>query len=320
MDSNDIEILNDIYNKILRKGKSLHDKFSNIKQAQDLESYATYLRQMNIKLEKILQVSDNFVHECIDKATEVREICNLQEIHKDNPFPVFSVHKEMYENKYKNMNWADITKTDEKKEKIITNVEKIINHKKTKDEFKHTDVMYKKISELYDQKLDINWTIPIINNLNDIPPSIYWFDGNKKNPKGVYACISKDFYVQIPLPNVIDSTKDFNRICSVKCKYGTHDECLQIRKELADRYNSKIRPCNFAHQGDKYSKIGTTFRCPSNPRFGNLPCLKNDISTLQDTDMKMMLMYSLSDMLLSSMWFQNNNINKLILTDIDICE
>jgi hypothetical protein len=33
----------------------------------------------------------------------------------------------------------------------------------------------------------------------------------------------------------------------------------------------------------------------------------------------MMLMYSLSDMLLGSLWFQKQNNNNMILTNIDTC-
>ena len=52
MDSNDMLHLNEIYTKILKKGKTIYDDSMNntIENAQKLEEYSAYLNQMNDKL------------------------------------------------------------------------------------------------------------------------------------------------------------------------------------------------------------------------------------------------------------------------------
>jgi hypothetical protein len=319
MDPTDVKTINDIYVKILKTGRRLYDSENSpecegntVCHAQKLESYSTYLGQMNDKLEHILKISDKYANECFTKATEIREFVNLHDKYKDDEFPLFSVNRELY----KNLDWGHEMEMEDKKNEILDNI-KNITEKKNIHEYK--PIMYKNVKDLYSTKIDFDWKIPIINRLNEMTPSLYWYNGDKNNPKGVYTCLSNGFNVQVPFPNTIDGTKDFNRVCSIKCKYNTTVDCLKVRQDLSNKFNSDIRPCNFAHAGEKYSKLGTSFRCPNIPRFGNHMFLNNDLNKLPDYDMKMMLMYSLSDVLLSSMWFQKHKIKKLLLTNIDTC-
>ena len=155
-----------------------------------------------------------------------------------------------------------------------------------------------------------------------MPNTFYWYNGDKKNPPGVYACLSPGFCVRVPFPDIIDATNSYNRTGSIRCKHDTQHECLKIRRDLASRYNSDVRECTFAHKNDKYIKIGTLFRCPNMPHFGTHRTLSKDLDSILDEDIKTMLMYSLSDMLLSSLWYQKKHPSKktsLVLTDIDVC-
>jgi hypothetical protein len=317
MDPDDIKVINDIYIKTLKKGRNTYElsnvEHNTIQHAQELESYSTYLHEMNYKLYHILEISDKYADECFNKATEIREYVHLHDKYKNEEYPVFSVHKTMF----KNSKWCDIMDDDDKINNILSNVKDITDQ--NKDLCTEKQTIYKNIKDLYTHKINFDWNIPIINRLSEIPQSLYWYKGDKNNDEGIYTCLSDGFCVQIPFPNTVDGTKDFNRICSIKCKYKTIDECLKIRQELSNKFNSDVRICNFAHTGEKYTKIGTSFRCPNIPRFGNHTFLNEDLNTLPDYDMKMMLMYSLSDVLLGSMWFQQQKRKKITLTNIDTC-
>jgi hypothetical protein len=318
MDAGDMQIINDTYIRILKKGRRIYKESeheNSIEVAQKLESYSTYLNQMNEKLESILELADKYSRECLTKATEIREYVDINNRYADDPSKMVMAHREMC----KGMSWSDITDIEDEKESVLKNISQIVKIPKNLDEYKHEPIMYKDISNIYGKDLGFNCKIPIINKLNEMPSALYWYGGDQKNPKGIYTCLSRKFYVQVPFPNVIDGTKDFNRSCSIKCKYNTVEECLKVRDDLANKYNSDVRDCNFAHFGDKYIKIGTTFRCPNIPRFGNHHFLKDDLKNLPDYDIKMLLMYSLSDILLGSLWFQNQKDTSMVLTNIDTC-
>lgn len=315
MNPDDIKKINNIYVKILKDGLKIYDIIDNdnntIQNAKKLESYSTYLSEMNEKLEHILNISNKYVNECLDKATEIREYVDLNDKYKHDKFPIFSITKELN----KNIIWADVVELEDKKNNLLHDVKKITEDK---TEYNQKNIMYKNIENEY-KYINFKYQIPIINRLDEIPQSLYWYKGDKDNPKGIYTSLSPGFYVQVPFPDVIDGTKDFNRICSIKCKYNTIDECLKIRQDLSNKFNSDIRVCNFAHKGENYTKIGTSFRCPNIPRFGNHNFLNTDLENLPHNDMKMLLMYSLSDMMLSSMWFQKKQLPNMVLTKIDTC-
>jgi hypothetical protein len=317
MDSDDMKNLNNIYIKIFKKGKTIYSDSmeNNIPNAQNLESYALYLNQMNEKLQNILHMTEKYALDCINKATDVRKYVDINNKYKDDPSRMILAHREM-NNK---MSWADITEMEDERETIHNTIDEIIIKPILENEFKHEKIAYKDISNIYGEGVDENCKIPIINNLNEMPSALYWFNGNKTNPKGVYICISHKFYVRIPFPNIVDGTKDFNRVCSVKCKYNTIDECIKRRREQSNRPNSFMRKCNFAHKGDKYVRVGSIFRCPNMIHFGRPTTIKDDLSNINEYNIKMMLLNSLSDLFISNLWFQTQKKKRLILTNIDIC-
>lgn len=318
MDGNDMQIINDTYIRILKNGRRIYketDQENYIESAQKLESYSTYLNQMNEKLESILELTNKYSRECLAKATEMREYVDINNRYSDDPSKMIIAHRELF----KGMSWGDISDIEYEKECVLKNISQMVKKPKNPDDYKHNPIMYKDISTIYGKDLGFNFKIPIINKLNEMPSSLYWYEGDQKNPKGIYTCLSRKFYVQVPFPNVIDGTKDFNRTCSIKCKYNTAEECLNVRDDFANKYKSELRNCNFAHSGDKYIKIGTSFRCPNIPRFGNHSSLNYDLKNLPDCDIKMLLMYSLSDVLLGSLWFQNQKDISMVLTNIDTC-
>ena len=311
MDSDTMVMLNNIYIKVLKTGKKICDKSENnvnLKSAQYLESYSSYLGEMNEKIKSMMELNDKYAQECLRKANEIRKNIDLDKKHTE-PYAL---------SLYTNISWAEIAEMDDESTKIKDSVADAIQKPTNVNDYVHKPVMYKSLSSIYGKPIGFECKIPIINNLNEMQPSMYWFNGSDVNPPGIYTCLTKGFFIQVPFPNVIDSTQDYNRTGSIKCKYNTIKDCLDVRKELAAKFNSDLRDCKFAHKGDKFVKIGTQFRCQK-PRFGNHNYLKDDIASAQETDIKSILMYALSDVLLSSLWFQKQGDANKILINIDTC-
>ena len=323
MQTEDLKSLNDIYVKILKTGIHLYGKTENnmsIKSAQRLESYSTYLREMNEKLKDILELTNKYAHECLTKANDIRTIIDIDQKYEGDPMQMFKAKNMMYAG----MSWGDIDEIEETREKIVSDVNNVVQQNYIIQDYTQTPIIYKTLSNIYGKNLGFNWKVPIINKLSDMPSALYWYAGDLTNPAGIYICVTKGFYIQVPFPNVIDSTQNFNRTGSVKCKYNNIKECCDARTNLASKYNSTVRDCNFAHKGDKYIKLGTSFRSPHKPRFGNHNFLNDDMDSIPDDDIKTILMYALSDVLLSSMWFQkqkddDDHNSNIIFTNIDIC-
>jgi hypothetical protein len=334
MNSDEIILLNKIYKSVLLNGRKQYaDASTNttIKSACFLESFSLYLNEMNDKLSMILNLTDKYATECLNKATEIRKDIELNGKYASDPSHMFFAHQE----KYKGMSWADMSEKEDKTENILNQVKEIVQKPPEKQNYVHNLITYKTIDSVYDVNIGFPYKIPIINKLSDIPPSFYWFNGDDKHQEGIYTSLSNGFYIKVPFPNIIDATNSYDRTGSIKCKYNTYNDCLKIRTDLSNKYNTDTRECNFAHKNDKYVKIGTTFRCPSMPHFGAHTSLSRDLGTIPTGDIKTMLMYSLSDMLISSLWFQKsqiekNNTNKnlenssknqtnVFMSNIDIC-
>jgi hypothetical protein len=336
MDSDDMLLLNKIYKSVLltgRKHYSQASKDTTIKSACFLESFSLYLNEMNDKLSMILNLTDKYATECLGKATEIRKEIELHDTYTNDDvgsMHMFTAHQE----KYKGMSWADMSEKEDKTENTIKKVKEIAQKTYKKIDYEHNLITYKTIDSINNVGIGFPYKIPIINKLSDIPSAFYWFNGDDKHDEGIYTSMSNGFYIKVPFPNIIDTTTSYNRTCSIKCKYNTYKDCLKTRKELSSKYKTDIRECNFAHKNDKYIKMGTAFRCPSMPHFGSHASLPRDLDTIPISDVKTMLMYSLSDMLISSVWFQKLQITKnkrenlkytpknqtnVVLTNIDIC-
>lgn len=323
MDGSTMVELNKIYIKILKNGQQIYNKSHgdlSIKTAEYLESYSSYIGEMNEKIENILELTEKYAKECLIKANEIRIKINSEEKSNSDQNHMIRAHKELYFG----LSWGEISEIDDEKDQVLEDVEKTIGKQHSVDEYTHNPIIYKNLSSIYGTPIGFDWKIPIISKITEIPPSLYWYNGDSYNPAGIYTCLSRDFYVQVPFPNVVDATQDFNRTGSIKCKYNSLNDCKKAREDLASKYKSEMRECKFAHKGDNYIKIGTTFRCQNKPRFGNHYHLKDDINEINNTDIKSILMYALSDVLLSSIWFQkqNNSDSKspsMILSKIDKC-
>ena len=317
MDSSDMKVISEIYNKILKRCRYDYNMGSDdIESACLLETDHMHLNEINDQISSILKVSKDFANECLARATEIRESVMLLDKYKHEQHPELKVEKELY----KNLNWHDKTEIEDNKKNILECVDKIIENDNKKEICnKPTKKIYKNISDIYNIKINFNYEIPVVNSISEIQPSLYWFGGDKTHIMGVYTCVTPGVYIQVPFPNVIDGSKEYNRLSSFKCKYNTKIECDKIQNILSTKYNSAIRICNFAHVGEKYNKVGAHTRCPGVPRFGNHNSINVDLDDVLESDIKLMLMHSLSDTLLSSLWFQKQKTKQSVLTNIDIC-
>jgi hypothetical protein len=315
MDEKDMMVINDIYVKILRNGRRMYGAEDTTETAHQLESYSTYLSEMNDKLESMVDLTQKFSVECLSKATEIRELVALNDKFDGDQLKISFAFRD----KNSNLSWADATDIGDRTDSILECVDDTVK-KQTENEFKQGSVLYKTLTNIYGIELDHEWKLPIANRIKDIPSALQWYKGDSNNPEGVYICLSDGFYAQVPMPNILDATKDFNRTGSVKCKHYSKEACYNARKNLAHRRNFDMRSCPFAHQGDKYVKIGTMFRCPKFPGFGKHSSLNADLVKVPDDEIRSILMYALSDAMLGSLWFQNQKQKKgIVMTNIDIC-
>src|SRR6476620_7019498 len=158
--------------------------------------------------------------------------------------------------------------------------------------------------------------IPVISDIKDIPPMFYWYDGDKTYKRGIYTCISDGFYIKVPFPNVVSITDPKYKISSVPCRYETREQCDIQKKKTSELHNSDIRICTFVHKNEKITKLGSIYRC-SKEDFGNHKTLEEDLKIVKPSDIKRILMYSLSDSLLSAVWYQNKfKDSEIILSNI----
>lgn len=310
--------LHNIYIKVLKEGRCIYNNINKttINEAYLLESYSNYMGDMHNQIDTLQKLIHKYSMEFLTKASEIRKSIDL--IDKYNIDPDNMNFNSI--NIYSGMRWADIDQLLENRDKIMKNVDDIIDSKTSVD-YRYKPISYKTLKEINNIDVGFDVKIPIINKLTDIPSSFYWYSGDETNSAGIYTCITTGFYIKVPLPDVIDSTNTRNKTGSVKCKHNTLDACHNSRYDLSKKYNSELRECGFAHTGDSYIKIGTYFRCPCIPRFGKHIFLKNDLNNVPDTDIKTILMYSLSDILLTLLWFQRQHIDgkqNIVFNNIDI--
>lgn len=314
MDNTDLIAFRKIHKQLLQKTYELFNesKHQDIESAQKMETIASYLNNVNDEINEILKINTDFAKTCINKATEIRSNIDINNIYRNSHNKMLLAHQ----HRFKNVSWADLDEQINNDNNTISNVQKTISSTK---KMQPTPILYKKLKNIYGVDTGFTYSIPIINKITEIPSAVYWFNGDKEYPPGIYTSPSTGVYIKIPFPNVIDSTKNNYRTGSIKCINDTIEKCNKYRKKTSSGYKPFRNPCNYAHKGDTFVKIGNIFRCCDLPRFGNYLHLSNDLSSIQENNIRTMLMYSLSDLLLGSLWFQKNKRSNMIIDDIDIC-
>lgn len=163
--------------------------------------------------------------------------------------------------------------------------------------------------------------VPSVQNLNSIKSCIFWYKGDSYNSSGLYLSPFPKLYIRIPFMDVMDGSRDCNKTGTIKCKYEHKISCTRNKKNISERYGVQMKKCTYAHIGDLYKKIGTNYRSPGMPTFGNFKTLCSDLKIIPTRNIKTMLMYAVSDIFLCHLWAAANNIkDPLIFHDIEICQ
>jgi hypothetical protein len=182
----------------------------------------------------------------------------------------------------------------------------VINKKQVKESKKIVKVQ--SIDKCLIKEINYKIKLPIINDIKDMPIALNFYKGCDKYPAGIYLNLFNNV-VRVPFPDIIDLKKEFDRKHSIRCKYGSLKNCLANRTKNSKMFNSEIRECNFAHEGDTMVKIGHQPRCPGYPSFGNPKTLIADIDKINIDDIKNLLMYGLHDIISAVVWLDYKKIN-----------
>lgn len=169
-------------------------------------------------------------------------------------------------------------------------------------------------------EIDYCMEFPTVSNFADMSPMFYYYDNpnDTNNDSGIYCSIIQGVVIKIPFPVIVDSTREYSRCRSIKCKYEKRYLCDENRNSMAQRYNSEIRKCNFAHEGDSIVKIGYPSRCSTMPRFGNADTLAKDINIVKLGDIKNVLLYGLNDVIVSAIWFYHHKQKAGVYSRVDV--
>lgn len=175
-----------------------------------------------------------------------------------------------------------------------------------------------KISIIHIPDIKYSMKFPVVSDLKQIPPAIFYLMDTDKSKCGLYMNLLNGNYARIPFPEVIDSKKEYDRKQSIRCKYMTKDECDSQRQKMAKLHNSIVRSCNFAHLGESIVKIGYSSRCPGSPSYGNPKTMQHDISLVAESDFKNLLMYGLNDIISSIVWLDYKQISGELYEKLDL--
>lgn len=349
MDLKQFEDLKKIYDNITKA--SLYDmQNSNLSGVNDeliekLESDYIKINKMNSLLQSIVSASfdyEDILKKNYEELSEINKI-NKRKItdNKGNP-NIMTMHLQILP---VGKSWGDIMEDSDKQTEIREQIDQnlalditeAINSENTildsddsddsdnsddslDSQKRHNNI--KIINSINNVAINNDLELPIVDKLTNIPQSFYWYCGDDINPEGIYTCLVSGFIVQVPFPDVIDSSNNVDKSKTIRCKNTNIRDCIRSRQELADRYKSNIRNCNYAHTGDKLNKLGTMFRCSTNIGLGHHASFIKDIEKADKLDISNILIYALSDALISSVWYEyhhgKNNI-PLTLINIDEC-
>lgn len=302
------------FSEMFKEARLLLTMDGNEDVARNLEKTSMKLGVMYDMFTHLTVLMNNLHRECQEKAVEIREEIELKKKYDEKSGDKFAF---VFHGKYKNMSWGDIADLEDRRENLIKESEQM----ETKLVEIPEQIPFKKITVLDGVNLPKEIKVRMVSRLDNLPPAFGWYSGDKNYRAGIYIRLPENMFVRIPFPDVIDGTQNYTRNKTIKCKYETEDQCYESRKFLADRYNTEIRECLFAHKGDVYSKVGNNFRCPVNPRFGNHSHLKTDIENLKADDIKPVLMYSLSDLFSCYLWNDyHHSEDRIIFGNVEECQ
>lgn len=184
------------------------------------------------------------------------------------------------------------------------------------------------VKEYEKTNLGFDFNLPVVKDLNDVPQCMYYYKGAED--EGIYICITSEFYVKIPFPDV-DSNPIPDSV--IRCEHGDRETCdrkrsepvnvsdfeklLMAKKSDKNTGTASKKACSKVHTGESFHKVGSSHRCYNIPGFGKHDGLDKDLIKIQRSDINTMLMYALSDVFLGALWFQRNRKERTVMKDID---
>jgi hypothetical protein len=171
------------------------------------------------------------------------------------------------------------------------------------------------LNSLYDVSIPTT-KFTSIESIDKIPQCFYFLKGDSNRKAGVYMCISPNTYIRVPFPDTKYCTDPNTKTNCIRCKHITKENCNEIRKNYIKR-GGVVNACTFVHKNEKYSKIVNNYRCQDNPSFGNFKTLAEDMKNIRLKDIKTIMMYAMSDLLLVYMWFMSVPHDTLVFDNID---
>lgn len=284
----------------IKKMRSLLMEADSVDLLEKINKCSGELQLILTVLSDKVRIIKNIISESKDRVKNIHSKDNTTNNTTNNMFNF------VFKTKSGSLSWGDISE----KEKQSC----VVSKHETKTAVSDT----RTITEIYDVKIP-SITLNTVNYLNRIPPMFHWYNGSKAIGEGIYVNIAPNLYVMVPLPDTIDGTREFNRNNTVRCRNADKKDCDRYRAYVAKKYGSQIRSCNYSHIGDRLIKIGNSNRCRELTGFGNHSTLISDIARVSENDIKNILMYALSDILLAHMWAKANNFLKpVVYTNIDI--
>ena len=194
---------------------------------------------------------------------------------------------------------------------------KEINHK-SKIQLNSTDeeFIYQNDNNLlcYEKEIELTNVVEIKNTgyklygfpttkLDYINEFLYSYQGH------LYCKLYKNTYIKINLPSIVSISSD-NKQKTMPCRWNTLEECAKNKLK-------KI-PCSYLHEGDHITKICSNNRCIKNPMIGNPKTLIDDLKQLNFKDIKLILSYGFSDMIIALIWFSMNDVGTKNIIDISV--
>jgi hypothetical protein len=283
------------------------------KNNRNLYTYLELLKSLEIE---VFSTSNNVLKSALEKQEAMREnALKREEEEKVNQFLFsFNVDNEIYNKDFKQRFIQD--------NKVSINLHKL-NIKGVQDYGKDYGKDYgidKKMIQILDTvNLGQNsLNLPIIKDLKNMIPMLHWYEGDNFHKSGIYVCMAPGFVARVPFPSVVSSNNINYKAYSIPCKHETRDLCNRHKKKISDIYSSPVRECMYVHKKEKFEKIGSIYRC-NIESFGNHQSLDYDMNYIGITDIKRILMNSLSDTLLSVLWYQNKfKDGNLLLNNLEI--
>ena len=281
---------------VVQSVNNMNSTISDIKKSLDLYNKKDIISIKDLSAIKNTYVKLLWISQNINLMQE--QICTMTEKYGDLMKPLSDIKN--ISKKYDD--WCDMVECENLSDQLneISGKDLISTDDFTENAPSEEEVNYYKYiygdREIY---------LPIVKSLSDIPQNIYYYYGDDSNKKGLYTRIGNNVVVEIPINVDVVSENIEMKHYTIKCSDGKN--CTKWK-------------CSFQHPGGEYKKIGYKARCPSRPGFSNPRTFSADSNLVTYEDMRICLMYNLTDIFSIMMWFNKFGNCNHIMKDIQICD